>query len=113
MKILRFSKIVISNLFNLSRPAKYPNVKNSYYDITRGHIKIDIDKCILCGLCSNKCPAKAITVNRTEKYWKIDRLRCIQCNSCVESCPKKCLIMDKNHTKPTRGELVDIYEKSY
>lgn len=113
MWIAKFSKIVISNLFNSSKLAKYPNVKNEYFDITRGHISIDIEKCIFCGLCSKKCPSKAIVVNRTDKQWQIDRLKCIQCNCCVESCPKKCLMMNKEHIKPTSENLIHSYEKSH
>lgn len=112
MWIMNFSKIVVSNLFNPTRFAKYPKVKNQYYDITRGHITIDMDKCVLCGLCSKKCPAMAIEVNRVDKYWKIDRLKCIQCNCCVEICPKKCLDMNKEYIKPSNCEHIDIFEKS-
>jgi len=84
----------------LSRPATrlYPFQKRPSYKNTRGSISIEMDKCILCGICQKKCPTQAIIVTKATKDWQINRLRCIACNACVEACPKKCLIMENMYS---------------
>lgn len=57
--------------------------------LTSGKIVNNIDTCILCGLCSKKCPAQAITVDRKDaKTWSINRDECIQCGACIDACLK-------------------------
>jgi len=49
-------------------------------------IKIDKEKCILCGLCIGECPKKIFKQEGEEI--KIERaLECSLCMSCVEVCP--------------------------
>ena len=92
---------MIGNIFkNLtSKPAtrQYPFERRAAFKDTRGHIGIDIDKCIFCGICSKKCPPGALVVNRAEKSWEIDPYKCIICNECEEVCPKKCIINYETH----------------
>jgi ech hydrogenase subunit F len=87
---------MIGNIFKnmASKPATrmYPYVKRATYKDTRGHIGINIDNCIFCGICSKKCPSNALTVDRNAKSWEIDPYKCIICNVCEETCPKKCII---------------------
>tara|TARA_B100001971_G_C18217090_1_gene554606 strand:- start:149 stop:1237 length:1089 start_codon:yes stop_codon:yes gene_type:complete len=45
-------------------------------------------KCIKCGLCASKCPAKAIKMN---PYPEIDKKKCIRCFCCIEICPQDAL----------------------
>ena len=60
-----------------------------------GNVSINIDNCVLCGLCAKNCPQECIEVDRKEtKTWKIDRSKCVQCGACVTKCPKKCLTLD-------------------
>jgi ech hydrogenase subunit F len=94
MALLGMSFTVIKNLF--SRPAtyRYPKTKREGFDQTRGEIKINIDKCIFCGLCSRRCPAQALVVIKPDRSWEIDPLRCVMC-LCVEVCPTKCLSQEK------------------
>ena len=86
----------------IGRPAtlQYPAKPAKKTLLTRGHVVIDVGRCISCGLCMKKCPAEAICVVRDEKTWQIDRLRCVVCNACVEVCPVKCLMMDTQYTAP-------------
>jgi len=51
-------------------------------------IVVDEKKCIQCGLCAKKCPAKAI---RLDPYPIINRKKCIRCFCCMEVCPKHAL----------------------
>lgn len=48
----------------------------------------DKSKCIKCGLCASKCPAKAISM---KPYPVIDKKKCIRCFCCIEVCPQSAL----------------------
>jgi ech hydrogenase subunit F len=67
--------------------------------------------CILCGICSRKCPTDAIDVDRNAKTWTIRRMSCIQCSCCVEACPKKCLVNKASYTAPDVVKVVDTFAK--
>lgn len=104
---------MIGNIFKnmASKPAtrQYPMVRRASFKDTRGHIGIDIDKCIFCGICSKKCPSNALSVDRNAKSWEIDPYKCIICNVCEEVCPKKCII---NHESYNTSVLVKEKRKS-
>jgi len=51
-------------------------------------IIVDKKKCIKCGLCAKKCPAKAI---KLQPFPVIDKKKCIRCFCCMEICPKDAL----------------------
>jgi uncharacterized protein (DUF362 family) len=55
-------------------------------------ILCDHKKCIKCGLCARKCPAKAITL---KPYPVINRKKCIRCFCCLEVCPQEALSLEK------------------
>ena len=107
MRTMRFTRTALKNLFSKPATRPYPEQPREYPERTRGHVEIDIDTCILCGLCSRKCPTGAITVDRAEKTWKIERFGCIQCGCCVETCPKKCLTMKNTYTRPGAEKTED------
>ncbi len=45
---------------------------------------IEADKCSSCGLCTDVCPAEAIS---PIGIYKINPERCTDCGLCQESCP--------------------------
>lgn len=51
---------------------------------------IDKKDCTGCGLCTNVCPQKCISMKKDElatKYAVIDEKKCISCNVCTNICP--------------------------
>lgn len=109
MNIMVFTKTALHNLFSKPATRPYPQKPREYPERARGHIGIDIDTCVFCGLCSKKCPTGAITVDRAGKSWSIERFGCIQCGYCVESCNKKSLSMRQDYTKPAASKSTDTF----
>jgi ech hydrogenase subunit F len=96
--MLDIFKTLMVSMFKKPVTVAYPNKPIEYSKVARGHIEIDIESCIFCGMCSRKCPTTAIEVDRNERTWEINRFCCIQCGCCVEVCPKKCLAMGAAQT---------------
>lgn len=110
MATFKIGKVVLKHLFKKPATkvtAEQPIITKEWKEITRGHIEIDKDECILCGMCMRKCPTNAITVDKGESTWAIQRMQCIQCGCCVEVCPKKCLSMAPEYTEPGTEKVVD------
>ena len=111
MAIMDFTRIAIKNLFSKPVTSQYPAVPKQYPEKSRGHIEINIDECILCGICSRKCMSSAITIDKENKSWSIERMGCVQCQACVNACPKKCLSMVEGYTAPASEKIVDTFKK--
>lgn len=111
MAIMDFTKIALKNLFSKPATGQYPFKPKEYPERSRGHVEINIDDCIMCGICSRKCMSGAIKVDRNTKTWSIERMGCVQCQACVNACPKKCLSMKPGYTAPAREMTVDTYSQ--
>ncbi|MBF0208074.1 MAG: 4Fe-4S binding protein [Oligoflexia bacterium] len=101
---------LIAAVFKKPFTIRYPFEKKELAALHRGHISIEIKKCIYCGMCQKKCPTAAIAVSRPEKSWSIDRLFCITCNSCVEVCPTKCLTMETSWSPTQDKRGIDLFK---
>jgi formate hydrogenlyase subunit 6/NADH:ubiquinone oxidoreductase subunit I len=91
---------LIKNLLNKPATRLYPFEKREPFEATRGHIDMDPNVCIYCGICAKRCPTNAISVTKEPKDWTVDPYQCIVCNYCVEVCPKKCITMHRQYTTP-------------
>ncbi len=91
---------IIQNVFGAPATREYPFVKRETFEGARGHITMDPNLCIYCGICAKKCPTNALAVDKDPKSWTLDPFKCIICNACVEVCPKKCIYMNKDHRAP-------------
>jgi formate hydrogenlyase subunit 6/NADH:ubiquinone oxidoreductase subunit I len=110
MAVFKMAKVLLNRLFQKPATLMYPVVPREWTARTRGHIDIDVDQCIKCGICARKCPTNAITVDRDASTWEIQRMQCIQCGCCAEVCPKKCLTMAPEYTTPNVVKVIDTFE---
>ena len=110
MATFKIGKVLMKSLFGKPATLMYPVVPREWKERTRGHIELDVEKCVLCGICSRRCPTNAITVDRAARTWKVERMACIQCSSCVFNCPKKCIEMKPEYTAPNTVKVFDTYE---
>ena len=110
-KFMNFKGTVLKNLFSKPVTRNYPAEPAVYPERSRGHVEIDINDCILCGLCGRSCPSGAITVDRAGGKWSINRFDCIQCGYCTEKCPKKCLKILPGYQEPLGKKVTAVYEK--
>lgn len=53
-------------------------------------LRADVDKCVQCGECADKCPAKAITLDPFPQIGK----DCFICLKCVRECPEEAFPFD-------------------
>jgi ech hydrogenase subunit F len=110
-QFLGFAKTVMRNLFSAPATTSYPAVPREYPERTRGHVEININDCIMCGMCMRSCPPGAIEVKRAENTWTINRFDCVQCGYCVQKCPKKCLSIVPGYQEPDAVKHVDAVVK--
>ena len=76
MGAFKIAKTVLKSAFKKPATLMYPVVEREWQERTRGSIDIEADKCILCGICSKRCPADAINVDRKGGKWEIHRMQC-------------------------------------
>lgn len=110
--IMKFTGQVMRNFFHKPVTKNYPEEPIVYTERNRGHIEIDIDSCISCGMCVRSCPPGCLTVDRTKGTWTINRFDCIACGYCVLKCPKKCLHLVAGYQEPGTEKKPVTYTKS-
>lgn len=107
--MLKMGKRLFKNL--ISGPATRLTNREPF-EKQRGHIDIEIEKCIFCGRCSRECPSGCIKVDRKVATWEINPFECIICGVCVEACPTKALFMYREYREPAyKKELKDYKGK--
>lgn len=114
MGAFKLGKMTLSSLFKKPETLLYPLEKKIPPKGLKGHIVIDVDTCILCGMCQRSCPPDAIVVDKASRTWSVNPFRCIQCGYCTTVCPKNCLSMDPAYWAPSTqkdGEVFAIPEK--
>ncbi|MEG1657652.1 MAG: 4Fe-4S binding protein [Oscillibacter sp.] len=109
LKLLPFSRVALKNLFSSPATGNYPLQPAQYPGRMRGHVEIDIENCIGCGLCARACPPGALHVERAANTWSILRFDCVQCGSCVTACPKDCLHLVPEYTVPGPAKTQETF----
>lgn len=106
-------KRAASHIFTKPATTKYPFVKPTLPDESRGKVIYEIKDCNIidfgpgreftldvraivgsnCRVCQRDCPTNAIEIVEVEgkKRVQIDLNRCIFCHQCVETCPRKAI----------------------
>ena len=110
-RIFPFAQTALQNLFRKPVTTAYPFAPAQYPERMRGHVEIDIENCISCGLCARSCPPGALTVDRAARTWTINRFDCVQCGSCVNNCPKKCLRLVPGYTTPDTAKHSETFTR--
>jgi uncharacterized Fe-S center protein len=70
--------------------------------------KVKSKKCISCGTCMKKCPAKAISFNENQKAF-IQKETCIGCGECILLCPTEAIQIQWNEAIPVFMEKMVEY----
>lgn len=107
----KLGKMTLRSLFKKPETVLYPVETRPQPNDLKGHIEIDISKCILCQICEKRCPTGAITVDKENKTWTINRFDCIQCRTCIRDCPHGCLTMLPDYQKPGVQKFSESYTK--
>ncbi len=70
-----------------------------YWPHSRYTATVDVDKCVGCGQCAERCPFGVAVVEkgskrqRRERAARIDRRRCRGCGLCASGCPSSAIAM--------------------
>ena len=78
---------ILKNLFTGYATRLYPVQIREPFDKARGQISFSEDKCVMCGICAQRCPSVAITVDKKQNKLSFYPFRCIVCEVCVHACP--------------------------
>lgn len=100
---------VLKNLLTKYATRLYPFTKKETFKDVKGELKIEMEKCILCGVCQLRCPSQCITVSKQEKTWQVDPFACVYCGICVDACPVKCLFQERLYRAPLAEKDMVLY----
>jgi ech hydrogenase subunit F len=110
MAFFELGGMTLKSLFSKPETVCYPLEEKPKPAGLKGHIDIDVSKCILCSACQRSCPTGSIEVDRNEGKWAINHFSCVTCFECVRACPKDALTMAPTYEKPATKITVDSYD---
>jgi ferredoxin len=56
-------------------------------------LKLDTEKCIGCGICTDVCPHQLLVMNNG-KAAAIDMDMCMECGACAKNCPASAISVE-------------------
>lgn len=79
------------------------------YPVSNFYSSVNADDCTACGLCEDRCPVKAISVDGTAN---IDVKLCIGCGLCASTCPTDAILLKRraDSTEPP-ADIKELYLK--
>lgn len=98
--LLKGMAITVKHLFEKDITVQYPEEKPVLQERFRGHLFLEFEKCIVCGICVKTCPNNVLHLedarmegSKKKKLlsYTIEHQYCLHCNLCVENCPVDCL----------------------
>jgi len=111
MGSFNLGKMTLGSMFKKPETIQYPAQTRFVPVGLKGHVAIDMQVCILCGICMKRCTTSAITVDKPARIWEIDRFRCVQCGYCIAECPKDCLFMEPSYAPAATAKSIEVFEK--
>lgn len=74
-------------------------------------IRIEREKCVGCGRCSDICPGNLIFLDQERKAGILHPFDCWGCTACMKTCPVGaiCLILDPE--LDGRGEVLTVHRE--
>ena len=102
MGIFTIARTITGNLFCRPATSRYPAEPAKRYDLTRGHLTFEPEKCRVCRVCMLRCPTQAIVVDRENRTWECNHFRCITCGNCVDLCPADASTSSRRTARPRR-----------
>jgi ferredoxin len=92
----------------LSDISKFP--RPSQFIHTNFYSEVDIDLCMGCETCIDRCPMTAIKI--IKGYAKINRKKCIGCGNCVPICPEGAIsLIPKEEKYIPPKDLDELFDK--
>ncbi|MCI8469733.1 MAG: 4Fe-4S binding protein [Eggerthellaceae bacterium] len=110
MGSFKLGGMTLGSLFKKPETVCYPAEVKPAPKGLKGHVVVDADHCILCGICQKTCPCHTITVDKKARTWGINPFMCVQCGACVRACPKHCLAMDPAYTPVATAQSCTVVE---
>jgi ech hydrogenase subunit F len=102
---------VIKNLISRPDTTKYPNAAPDIPEGNRGRVDWNMESCVFCGLCEKRCPALAVSMDKSSGIILLHVHRCISCGVCIDVCPKDAISMTSEYSKPGYAKEVRPYHK--
>ena len=59
---------------------------------SKRYAKVDTDRCVACGACTNVCPRKAVTIFHG-CFAQVDVEICVGCGQCERTCPAGSIVI--------------------
>jgi ech hydrogenase subunit F len=103
---------ILKNLFTGYATRLYPVQVREPFDKARGHISFIEDKCIMCGVCAQRCPSASITVDKKKNELVFYPFRCIVCEVCVHACPSDAINLIFKWRPPSYDKPVEMYKST-
>ena len=65
------------------------------------NVKVDRDKCIVCGICADICTVNYLSIDDNQVKTNDDSVfGCVQCGYCMMHCPKECISIEGEGISP-------------
>lgn len=89
--MFQLTAVVFRNLVGRKATRRHPFERRPAMPDTRGGLRLDRDRCRLCGQCARRCPSRCLQVDRPAAMWRWDPFACVYCGQCVAICPERAL----------------------